>query len=347
MADMDTDKAAPKEPELYADMELSESDREKLKFRRAQRLIESVNLLFLMEVLAGFFLAGIVSLLFDAICRILFGVRFSLPAYQIIGSVILILWAGNKNISLKKMVYIERPSLAIMLLTILAGTACYILSVEIAGITMAVFSMREGKGTSALTASMLSALLNSLAAGVFEEVLFRGVMFPAYRQKSLFRGIWLSSLLFGMLHFNITQGVYAVVIGIFLCLTYYLTDNLIYPIVTHFVIDMQPILWLIGAERFPKLFRIFVEISESPLRNAEIWFLPAVFSTILLLLILAFMKKWKAEQDIMREGDEPAKQRKLTEVSGLKVTDTNLIAGLATCALLILASLLPAFYSLF
>lgn len=314
---------------------------------RSQRLIEIVNELFLIEVLAGFFLTGVVGLLLTAAWSAIFGVVLEFPAYQIIGSVILLIWSGRKKISLREWLHIEKPRILPLVLALLAGPACYIVSIEIATVVLMIFDVKDGGGTSPFTASLASALLNASAAGVFEEILFRGVMFPVYRQKSVTWGIFLSSVLFGMLHFNVMQGSYAVFVGIFLCLLYLTTDNLVYPVVTHFFIDMQPFLWLLGRKLLSGIFPGLQETSESLAEDAVIWLLPAIISMLFLLLLLMFLKKWKAEQEVLHEPAIRAGHCQTLSDRDLKVKDTNLIAGMSVCIFLIGIDLLTLFHSRF
>jgi membrane protease YdiL (CAAX protease family) len=71
--------------------------------------------------------------------------------------------------------------------------------------------------------------------GLSEELLFRGIMIPAFGYD-LFAVI-VSSILFGILHLSDVQNwhyvVWAVVIGFILGYSAYLTGNLLVPIVAH------------------------------------------------------------------------------------------------------------------
>jgi membrane protease YdiL (CAAX protease family) len=74
-------------------------------------------------------------------------------------------------------------------------------------------------------------LLLSIAAGLGEEIFFRGVLQPAI-------GLLLSSLLFGLLHaINLGYALYATLMGLYLGVLYYASGGLVLPIVTHALYD--------------------------------------------------------------------------------------------------------------
>jgi uncharacterized protein len=74
-----------------------------------------------------------------------------------------------------------------------------------------------------------------LLPGLSEELLFRGVMIPAFGYD-LFAVI-VSSILFGVLHLSSVQNwhyvIWAIIIGLVLGYSAYVTDNLLVPIIAH------------------------------------------------------------------------------------------------------------------
>lgn len=89
--------------------------------------------------------------------------------------------------------------------------------------------------------SLQDILLLSAAAGVGEEVLFRGVI-----QTVLGRhGLWVSSLLFGAMHaLTFTYFVLAALLGLYLGWLFQETKNLVPPILVHAIYDAVA-LWLL------------------------------------------------------------------------------------------------------
>lgn len=82
-------------------------------------------------------------------------------------------------------------------------------------------------------------LLLSLAAGLGEEMMFRGVLQTAISHQSTpVTAIALSSILFGALHArSVLYAFIAGVVGAYLGILFWLTGNLAIPIITHALYD--------------------------------------------------------------------------------------------------------------
>ncbi len=77
----------------------------------------------------------------------------------------------------------------------------------------------------------------ALSAGIGEEILFRGAIQPN-------TGLWVTSVIFGLCHF--ITGTYffiAMIIGAYLGGIYETTDNLLVPILIHFLYDTFALLF--------------------------------------------------------------------------------------------------------
>ena len=73
-----------------------------------------------------------------------------------------------------------------------------------------------------------------LLAPVAEEMLFRGILYPAIKQSGYPRlALWGTSLLFAAVHMNVVTFVPLVVLALVLTLLYERTDNLLAPITAH------------------------------------------------------------------------------------------------------------------
>lgn len=76
-----------------------------------------------------------------------------------------------------------------------------------------------------------------------EEIIFRGLVFNRVKKQygSLY-GIVVSSLMFGVFHFNLVQGLYAFIIGMAFAYCYELTGNLKVPVYMHMSINVLTVL---------------------------------------------------------------------------------------------------------
>ena len=69
---------------------------------------------------------------------------------------------------------------------------------------------------------------------IVEEILFRGLIFNRIKcQYNFVAGLLISSLLFGIYHGNIVQGIYATLLGIFIGFAYHKTKSILIPIFIH------------------------------------------------------------------------------------------------------------------
>lgn len=91
-----------------------------------------------------------------------------------------------------------------------------------------------------------------LLPGLSEELLFRGLMLPAFGMDAF--GLAISSLCFGILHLSSPRQwsyvVWATVVGMVLGLSALMTGNLLVPIVAHVVTNwLSSALWKLGQAR--------------------------------------------------------------------------------------------------
>lgn len=72
---------------------------------------------------------------------------------------------------------------------------------------------------------------------ILEESVYRGIFYNEYRKVSVLKGIVLSGLLFGLLHMNFNQFLYAFLMGIIFALVIEATDSIVSTMIMHFAIN--------------------------------------------------------------------------------------------------------------
>lgn len=78
---------------------------------------------------------------------------------------------------------------------------------------------------------------------VAEEIIFRGLVFNRVKkQYGRLYGIVVSSVMFGVFHFNLVQGLYAFIIGMAFAYCYELTGDLKVPVYMHMSINVLTVL---------------------------------------------------------------------------------------------------------
>ena len=98
-------------------------------------------------------------------------------------------------------------------------------------------------------------LLVALAAGIGEEILFRGLVQEGLARWWTFKGGWalawvLSAIVFGVCHWiNRTYALLATFAGLYLGWLLIVTDNLLVPITAHAMYDLAALVYLAGQAR--------------------------------------------------------------------------------------------------
>jgi membrane protease YdiL (CAAX protease family) len=90
---------------------------------------------------------------------------------------------------------------------------------------------------------ILSLLAVGIVAPVFEEILFRGLIFGELRKVTQVRAaLFIQAVLFGVYHLDIIQGSYAFLIGILLGYVYYRSNSILAPIIVHAAVNTTSII---------------------------------------------------------------------------------------------------------
>ncbi len=70
---------------------------------------------------------------------------------------------------------------------------------------------------------------------IFEELLFRGVIFNGLKDYNKWWAIFGSAILFSLMHLNVEQTIYPFIVGTILSFVMLKTNNIIYPMIIHFL----------------------------------------------------------------------------------------------------------------
>ena len=77
---------------------------------------------------------------------------------------------------------------------------------------------------------------------IVEELVFRYGIFKQLEKINYIFAIVISSFLFGIMHMNLVQSTYAMLLGVLFAFVYYKTNNLIYPILLHVGINSSSVI---------------------------------------------------------------------------------------------------------
>jgi membrane protease YdiL (CAAX protease family) len=87
-----------------------------------------------------------------------------------------------------------------------------------------------------------------VAAPVVEELCFRGVTLNRLSNKKIWLAVLIQAALFGILHLNILQGLYAGIIGAVFGYIYVRLKSLWYPVIAHMAFNMLGVVLSMAAE---------------------------------------------------------------------------------------------------
>ncbi len=83
----------------------------------------------------------------------------------------------------------------------------------------------------------LNLLVIAVIPAVVEELIYRGVVYHAYREKGVIMAILASGIVFGIMHRNLNQFCYALVLGCIFGILVEITGSIFASMVAHFVIN--------------------------------------------------------------------------------------------------------------
>ena len=90
---------------------------------------------------------------------------------------------------------------------------------------------------------LLQVLAVGIAAPIAEEVIFRGLIFKRMRERyNRWPSIIISSVIFGLIHGNLIQFIYAFILGVLMAYTYEKFGSIWAPIIFHVIANMLSIL---------------------------------------------------------------------------------------------------------
>lgn len=109
----------------------------------------------------------------------------------------------------------------------------------------------------------LSLICVAIIPAIFEESVYRGIFYQEYRKVNPLAAIFLSALLFGLLHGNLNQFSYAFVMGVVFALVIEATDSILSTMIIHFIINGSSIVLLYAMKSLiPNYEKLLVEATD-------------------------------------------------------------------------------------
>ena len=95
---------------------------------------------------------------------------------------------------------------------------------------------------------------------VLEETVYRGIFYNEYRKVDPWKAVLLSGVLFGLMHGNLNQFVYATVMGILFALLIEATGSILSTMLIHFCINAWSVVVMYALPKTYDMLKVFYEL---------------------------------------------------------------------------------------
>ena len=135
------------------------------------------------------------------------------------------------------------PYRKINFVTIILIVICTYLMYPLIVVLNAISMLFSNSGTASVAELMqgqnliLNLLFMAVLPACVEEFLFRGVLFQTYRKSKMLPAIFLSSFMFGCMHMNLNQFIYAFALGVYLAFLVEATGSIFSSMLAHFTLN--------------------------------------------------------------------------------------------------------------
>lgn len=182
---------------------------------------------------------------------------------------------------------------------------------------------------------LLMLFLMAVMPAVVEELVFRGIAYGGYRRSGTkFMAVLLSSLMFGLMHMNLNQALYAFVIGILLALLMEASGSVFATMLFHFLYNAQSCCMLFLMEKIMPGY--YQDAANMTIVQEELYsmisvylILAAIFTPLAICILYKIAKNEKRVPELME--CLPRKQEGKERI----VTVSYVLAGIVAAAFIV------------
>ncbi len=152
-------------------------------------------------------------------------------------------YCRRRGIAIREFIPYRRIDLGTAVLVVICTYLMYPLIIVLNAISM----LFTNSGTAAVMDLMqgqsfpLSVLFIAVLPACVEEFMFRGILFHTYRRSRMLPAILLSAFLFGCMHMNLNQFVYAFALGVYLAFLVEATGSILSSMLAHFTLNVTSV----------------------------------------------------------------------------------------------------------
>lgn len=198
--------------------------------------VRKVNWVFLFSLLIYLGGANAVAMLFPSVSS-------NIYSWNVLCEFLMILlpalWLTAKKVPVAEVFRIRRISGRTVYYTVLMLFCCYpFFSLASYLTSLLGRSASQDLAQELMQGSVAANLVFfALVPAVVEELVFRGMLYSTYRRTSALGAMFLSALMFGLMHMNLNQFSYTFFFGLFQVLVLEASDSIIASMVAHFTLN--------------------------------------------------------------------------------------------------------------
>lgn len=148
-----------------------------------------------------------------------------------------------KGISVGTLIPFRKMKFSVWVLVVVCTYLMYPLLVVMNALTL--FFVKSGTVEMMNAATqgnfLVAALLMAILPAFAEEFVFRGVIFGTYKRSKMLPAALLSGFLFGCMHLNLNQFLYAFVLGVYMAFLVEATGSILSAMLAHFTVNFTSV----------------------------------------------------------------------------------------------------------
>lgn len=191
---------------------------------------------------------------------------------------------------------------------------------------------------------IIGLIMLALVPTIVEEVTYRGIIYNIYKDNNKIKAMILSALVFGAMHMNFNQFIYAAILGFIMAIMLEATNSIISTMIMHFVFNGSSAVLIYLTPKLDQLSRSFGEkgISEivastevtraAMIGSIKILLPVAVFMTIAAIYVFILLADLNGRLKYIKSIFKRNKNEKDTmNLSNKRIVDIFLILAIAIC----------------
>lgn len=207
----------------------------------------------------------------------------------------------------------DKINVNIVIISVVLGILCFFINIAVSSLFNGILSFSGyrfiygsgGESDYSISNFFLQIFLVAVLPAIGEEFIHRGIVLQGIKHMGFKKAILISSLLFGLIHFNIQQVSYAFVIGLVLGLVAVVSKNIFPAMIIHFV-NNGIATYLDFASARGWVFGDILDNLQAALRsgNSTLIFVICAIAMIVIIGLLCLFVWLLYKQSIIRKVDK-------------------------------------------